>query len=72
MIYTCEYTGHVLDLGAFSRKRLVNRPSSGTVMGYGTMGSASRGGSVECILMVGRTSEHPVVLTRTVQNLAQV
>ncbi len=33
LTYTCEHTGHVIDLGAFSRRRVVNRSSSGTVMG---------------------------------------
>jgi sarcosine oxidase subunit beta len=31
--YTCEHTGHVINLGAFSRKRPLNEASSGTVMG---------------------------------------
>lgn len=31
--YRCEHTGHVIDLGAFSRKREINADSSGTVMG---------------------------------------
>ncbi|TWP33693.1 NAD(P)/FAD-dependent oxidoreductase [Leekyejoonella antrihumi] len=31
--YTCEHTGHVINLGAFSRKRTPNNASSGTVMG---------------------------------------
>ncbi|MFI5958945.1 NAD(P)/FAD-dependent oxidoreductase [Cryptosporangium sp. NPDC051539] len=33
LTYTGEHTGHVIDLGAFSRKRQPNRNSSGTVMG---------------------------------------
>jgi sarcosine oxidase, subunit beta len=31
--YTCQHTGHVINLGAFSRKREMNADSSGTVMG---------------------------------------
>ncbi|TCO54175.1 NAD(P)/FAD-dependent oxidoreductase [Actinocrispum wychmicini] len=31
--YECEHTGHVVSLGAFSRKRPFNKDSSGTVMG---------------------------------------
>jgi len=31
--YKCEYTGHTINLGAFSRKREINVNSSGTVMG---------------------------------------
>jgi sarcosine oxidase, subunit beta len=31
--YTCEHTGHVINLGAFSRKREINVHSSGTVVG---------------------------------------
>ncbi|MBB4751180.1 NAD(P)/FAD-dependent oxidoreductase [Actinoplanes lobatus] len=31
--FTCPYTGHIVDLGAFSRRRKVNADSSGTVMG---------------------------------------
>ncbi|MBO8192458.1 FAD-binding oxidoreductase [Streptomyces oryzae] len=31
--YPCEYTEHVINLGAFSRKRSVNKLSSSTVMG---------------------------------------
>ncbi len=31
--FTCQHTGHTIDLGAFSRKREINADSSGTVMG---------------------------------------
>jgi sarcosine oxidase subunit beta len=31
--YTCVHTGHVINLGAFSRKRAFNQDSSGTVLG---------------------------------------
>ncbi|PXY33530.1 oxidoreductase [Prauserella coralliicola] len=31
--YRCEHTGHEINLGAFSRKRPLNRNSSGTVIG---------------------------------------
>ncbi|MGH3276741.1 MAG: NAD(P)/FAD-dependent oxidoreductase [Streptosporangiaceae bacterium] len=31
--YTCEYTGHVINLGAFSRKRPPNKAATSTVMG---------------------------------------
>lgn len=31
--YQCEHTGHVINLGAYSRKRSFNKDSSGTVMG---------------------------------------
>jgi glycine/D-amino acid oxidase-like deaminating enzyme len=31
--YRCEHTGHLINLGTFSRKRAVNADSSGTVMG---------------------------------------
>ncbi|SRR5579875_952811 len=31
--YTCEHTGHMINLGAFSRMRPPNKNSSGTVMG---------------------------------------
>ena len=31
--YACPHTGHVINLGSFSRKRAVNPDSSGTVMG---------------------------------------
>ncbi len=33
LTYTCPHTGHVLDLGAFSRRRQPNPDTSGTVMG---------------------------------------
>ena len=33
LTYTCPHTGHVLNLGAFSRRRPPNEDSSGTVMG---------------------------------------
>jgi glycine/D-amino acid oxidase-like deaminating enzyme len=31
--YTCEHTGHRIDVGAFSRRRPINLDSTGTVMG---------------------------------------
>jgi glycine/D-amino acid oxidase-like deaminating enzyme len=31
--YTCQHTGHAIDLGTFSRKREINPYSTGTVMG---------------------------------------
>ena len=31
--YRCQHTGHLIDLGSFSRKREINAYSSGTVMG---------------------------------------
>lgn len=33
LTYTCEHTGHVINLGTFSRKRPINENSSNTVMG---------------------------------------
>jgi sarcosine oxidase, subunit beta len=33
VIYTCRRTGHVVNLGAFSRNREINADSSGTVLG---------------------------------------